>query len=136
MPSCAFVHCKNYTKKKNASIKLSFYTLPKVKTNCCALTNELSVRRLREWLAFIGRKDGPETKKCGYTICSEHFIKGKSADLMKHDDIDWIPSINITPAQSEEQALKLRRSIDRFARRQKKLEQAKKAVDSFLVEPA
>lgn len=72
--ACAVVGCSNRNEKQK---HLSFFLVPKVITNQCKKTLELSKSRRAMWLARISRKDLTDRDVTAETrVCSVHFISG------------------------------------------------------------
>jgi len=72
MPNtCCIKDCYNRGRRD----KVSFHAIPTKVVQLGMRTRELSVRRRREWIAHINRKNWAPNK---YTkVCSDHFINGR-----------------------------------------------------------
>lgn len=83
--TCIVIGCTNRSGRE----KKNFYNIPAIIKHQGEQTEELSMRRRREWIAAIEKKgELPKSSK----ICSDHFISGKPAALFDVKNQDWVPS--------------------------------------------
>lgn len=91
MPNQVCVICGEYKRSR----KVSFFSIPKQDTRLKNKSDrELVERRIAAWMAAIGSNinkyyDTP-------SVCSLHFHSGKPAYMFYVDDVDWVPSKNLT----------------------------------------
>ncbi|KAG0411084.1 hypothetical protein HPB47_011795, partial [Ixodes persulcatus] len=91
---CAVNGCSNRSSRRNATTpSVSFYCLPKVISNQCDRTRQLSEKRRKLWLEKINRRELYFKKDV--RICSVHFISGKPAYLMHDSHPDWLPTLKL-----------------------------------------
>uniref|UniRef100_V5HKX5 THAP-type domain-containing protein n=1 Tax=Ixodes ricinus TaxID=34613 RepID=V5HKX5_IXORI len=94
MTICAVNGCSNRSSRRNPTTpSVSFYCLPKVISNQCDRTRELSEKRRKLWLEKINRRELYFKKDV--RICSVHFISGKPAYLMHDSHPDWLPTLKL-----------------------------------------
>lgn len=94
MTICAVNGCSNRSSRRNATTpSVSFYCLPKVISNQCDRTRQLSEKRRKLWLEKINRRELYFKKDV--RICSVHFISGKPAYLMHDSHPDWLPTLKL-----------------------------------------
>uniref|UniRef100_A0A6B0V8P8 THAP-type domain-containing protein n=1 Tax=Ixodes ricinus TaxID=34613 RepID=A0A6B0V8P8_IXORI len=101
MTICAVNGCSNRSSRRNPTTpSVSFYCLPKVISNQCDRTRELSEKRRKLWLEKINRRELYFKKDV--RICSVHFISGKPAYLMHDSHPDWLPTLKLGRERSLE----------------------------------
>ena len=115
---CAIVGCANRAgrdKDKN------FYRLPAIVKNQGAQTEQLSERRLRNWLAVIRRKDLKAESYPYIRVCSDHFTSGKRAKLYDTTNPDWVPTLNLghCEAKTGDSLSRHDRAVGRATKRKK-----------------
>ncbi|CAN8028236.1 unnamed protein product [Ixodes persulcatus] len=86
MVVCSVANCKNRSKASgrpdiNSVENAKFFRLPKIITNQCKRTRELSEKRRNLWIARINR---PEMNPSDHVrVCSAHFVTGKGARFLQ-----------------------------------------------------
>ena len=112
---CAIVGCANRAGRDKDK---SFYHLPAIIKNQGAQTEQLSERRLRNWLAAINLK----AESYPYIrVCSDHFTSGKPAKLYDTTNPDLVPTLNLWHCEAKAgDALSRRdRAVGRATKRRK-----------------
>ncbi|XP_021713249.1 uncharacterized protein LOC110681527 isoform X2 [Aedes aegypti] len=99
---------------------------------------ELSKTRQVAWLNAIKRVDLVPEKWASTVVCSQHFISGRSADLLDEMNPDWVPNQNlgyanrITPAAVDKFERAARRNENKEAR---EVQESILAVEDFSTHP-
>lgn len=75
---CAVFGCSLSRGKRTKALNIGFFNLP-----------EKNLRKRRQWIAVISRKDWKPDKK-GHVVCGRHFVSGRPSD--NPDDIDYCPT--------------------------------------------
>ena len=116
---CAIVGCANRAgRDKNKS----FYRLLAIIKGQGAQTEQLSERRLRNWLAAICRRDLKAESYPYIRVCSDHFTSGKPAKLYDTTNPDWVPTLNLGHCEAKTGADSLSRhdrSVGQATKRRK-----------------
>lgn len=115
---CAIVGCANRAGRDKDK---SFYRLPAIIKNQGAQTEQLSERRLRNWLAAIRRKDLKAESYPYIRVCSDHFTSGKPAKLYDTTNPDWVPTLNLGhyEAKTGDSLIRHDRAVGRATKRRK-----------------
>ena len=115
---CAIVGCANRVGRDKDK---SFYHLPAIIKNQGAQTEQLSERRLRNWLAAIRRKDLKVESYPYIRVCCHHFTSGKPARLYDTTNLDWVPTLNLghCEAKTEDSLIRHDRAVGRATKRRK-----------------
>lgn len=98
MVVCSVANCKNRSKASgrpdiNSVENAKFFRLPKIITNQCKRTRELSEKRRNLWIARINR---PEMNPSDHVrVCSAHFVTGSPSALFDDSSPDWAPSVRM-----------------------------------------
>ena len=115
---CAIVGCANRAGRDKDK---SFYRLPAIIKNQGAQTEQLSERRLRNWLAAIRRKDLKAESYPYIRVCSDHFTSGKPAKLYDTTNPDWVPTLNLGHCEGKtgDSLIRHDRAVGRATKRRK-----------------
>ncbi|XP_014677462.1 PREDICTED: uncharacterized protein LOC106817312 isoform X2 [Priapulus caudatus] len=112
--SCWIKGCRN---RADGKVTRGFYTIPIVRLHEGDQTRILSEERRRVWLANINRKNAPSKYS---KVCSDHFVKGKPADLYDRSHPDWAPTLlladTLTLRNSHKKILKGETDLKRYNR--------------------
>lgn len=98
MVGCSVANCKNRSRTSgrpdiNSVENAKFFRLPKIITNQCQRTRELSEKRRSLWIARINR---PEMNPNDHVrVCSAHFVTGLPSALFDDSSPDWAPSVDM-----------------------------------------
>ena len=77
---CAVYGCSN---RSNREKDRRYFSIPAVIKHCDEKTKVMSRERRHKWLAAIKREDLTEDKIRNSSVCSDHFISGKSIIQMQ-----------------------------------------------------
>ena len=112
---CAIVGCANRAGRDKDK---SFYRLPAIIKNQGAQMEQLSERRLWNWLAAIRRKDLKAESYPYIRVCSDHFTSGKPAKLYDTTNPDWVPTLNCE-GKTGDSLIRHDRAVGRATKRRK-----------------
>ena len=115
---CAIVGCANRVGRDKDK---SFYPLPAIIKNQGAQMEQLSERRLRNWVAAIRRKDLKAESYPYIRVCSDHFTSGKPVKLYDTTNPDWVPMLNLwhCEAKTGDSLSRHDRAVGRATKRRK-----------------
>lgn len=89
LSKCGVLSCFVY----NSSKEYKLFRVPAVKGRRSATARQQMTLRRSLWATSCGLKDPPGDD---ILICSRHFVSGKPAQPDDAQNVDWVPSLNLT----------------------------------------
>lgn len=99
---CVVKNCitNKFTKKHFTTYPFPKKTYNKLNQN---QPNLVSIRRIKLWVEACGLPADFDPESNEARVCSRHFLGGKPAKKMEMNDIDWIPSLNLSGEYMEQE---------------------------------
>ncbi|XP_068203819.1 uncharacterized protein [Palaemon carinicauda] len=90
---CVVIGCGN---DSECEIDKTFFQFPRVIQNAEGKQNVLSLLRQQAWIANLSSSNLNFEDLNDYRVCSDHFVQGKPCSLNDVENIDWVPSQNLS----------------------------------------
>ena len=92
MVLCAIVSCGTWSGRDKG---VYMAKIPSIITNQGEEGKKLSKQCRNSWILAISREDLTDAILESGRVCANHFVSGRPALVMKRNDPDWIPLLNL-----------------------------------------